>query len=123
MPTKPKTACSYSGCPNLTPAGTSYCPEHAKQVKRREDKERGTSTQRGYGARWRKVRAVQLARYPECEACLKAGRHRVAEVVHHRDGDSRNNLPENLASLCRACHEELHRTREERYPGIGRRVR
>jgi len=117
MPTKPKTACTFSGCPALTPAGTRYCPAHQKQTSKQEDANRGTATQRGYGGNWRKVRAVQLARHPECEDCLGKGRHRVAELVHHRDGDSRNNTAENLASLCRPCHEELHREQGERWGG------
>ena len=38
-----------------------------------------------------------------CEACGAP-----AEDRHHRNGDTADNRPENLAPLCRACHAALH---------------
>jgi hypothetical protein len=60
--------------------------------------------------------ARTLARYwfplaEKCERCETDG----AVDRHHKDGDPFNNVPENIASLCRRCHMEvdgrLHRKR------------
>ena len=40
-----------------------------------------------------------------CQKCGAA----VDLVVHHRDGDDRNNRDSNLACLCNPCHLSLHR--------------
>ena len=42
-----------------------------------------------------------------CEICGKSS----AKDAHHRDGDHRNNSPENLQRVCRGCHTKLHRQR------------
>jgi len=58
--------------------------------------------------RWRKVRAVKLARHPLCEDCDEHGRVEVAVQVHHLEGlATRPDLAfdmENLRSLCTTCH-------------------
>ena len=40
-----------------------------------------------------------------CAICGKPN----ATDVHHRDGNFRNNAPENLIRLCRSCHIKTHR--------------
>jgi hypothetical protein len=40
----------------------------------------------------------------DCERCGKP-----AELVHHRDGNPRNNDPANHERLCRRCHITHHR--------------
>ena len=39
-----------------------------------------------------------------CETCSTADKLH----VHHRDGDWRNNTPDNLATLCGSCHLKAH---------------
>jgi len=63
-----------------------------------------TTTERGYGWTWQKVRRVILAQEPLCRFCKEAGRITLAEEVDHIDGDSFNNERENLRPLCRPCH-------------------
>lgn len=70
-------------------------------------------------ARWRALRAWQLARAPFCEDCLKEGVYTEATDVHHRT-PIRQSAPRvemeavaydkwNLVSLCRACHCRRHK--------------
>jgi hypothetical protein len=67
-----------------------------------------TTTERGYGWAWQKLRKVVLADEPLCRFCYEQGRIVAAEEVDHIDGDSFNNDRDNLRPLCRACH--LQRT-------------
>lgn len=50
-----------------------------------------------------------LRRYGKLERCGKCGINdsRVL-VVHHRDSNRKNNIPENLEWLCRNCHYLTH---------------
>lgn len=63
-----------------------------------------TTTQRGYGAAWRKVRRVVLDDEPLCRFCYDKGLIVKADEVDHIDGDSFNNDRDNLRPLCRPCH-------------------
>lgn len=74
---------------------------------------------------WKHKRAevLKLDNY-ECQKCKAKGKHRNAEVVHHVkhlkdrpdlalsifDGETRQ-----LISLCKACHEEEHPERIQKY--------
>lgn len=107
-------ACAWPGCPKVVAAGERYCPEHAKQAQRRYDRDRGTAAQRGYDARWRRVRLMVLREEPLCRECAKAGRVTPATEVHHIDGDVRNMTRENLEPLCRECHSRKT-ARQERW--------
>ena len=98
MPYRAPMRCTWPGCPNLS--DQSRCQEH----RRAEDEDRGTRTERGYGAQWQRVRARKLARDPLCEDCKARGVLREAAQVHHIDSDNRNNRPENLESVCTFCH-------------------
>lgn len=71
--------------------------------------DRGTRQERGYGKEWQKIRARKLWHDPLCERCEENGMTTAAAVVHHRDHDQYNNTPINLMSLCRDCHEQIHR--------------
>ena len=82
------------------------CPAHARQYERR----RGTATQRGYGAPWRRQRAEHLAAHPYCADPLgyhaRRGERVAATLVDHivpkRQGGS--DEPSNCQSLCARCH-------------------
>jgi 5-methylcytosine-specific restriction protein A len=117
MPKKP-CAGRYGNCSSLVKIGEKYCPDCQPREKKREqaktkeyDRKRGTPTQRGYGAYWKKVRAHKLKKDPLCEKCLGLTMLNVvpAVLVHHIDGNSRNNINANLMSLCNPCHEKIHK--------------
>lgn len=56
---------------------------------------------------WRdRLRPQKLRRDPLCEAHLKRGHAVAATEVDHDDGDTANNAPENLVSMCHNCHSE-----------------
>lgn len=71
MPTAPRRTCTGSPtCPVLLPAGTRYCPHHARQYEGR----RGSTTARGYGmahkmlrARWQ--RRIDSGEVVVCATC------------------------------------------------------
>jgi 5-methylcytosine-specific restriction protein A len=102
MPTKPPRKCSEPSCRTKITSRSSVCPEHLRQ----RDRQRGTSSQRGYGGQWRKIRARFLKEHPWCEDCLAQGRiTRASEIDHKiRLRDSGTNRWENLSAVCRACH-------------------
>ncbi|QIC04119.1 hypothetical protein GOP56_07705 [Brevibacillus sp. 7WMA2] len=56
MPSKPLKTCLHSRCPTLT--RVTYCPLHQQY-----DRERGSSTQRGYDAKWGKARIGFLRKH------------------------------------------------------------
>lgn len=119
MPLAPLRPCSGSpSCPELTRGGP--CARHAAERHRRIDERRGTPAERGYDAKWRRVRGYILSRTPEayrdaqgvirgqgplCVMCkVLDGRVTPATDVDHIDGDSRHNAYANLRPLCHACH-------------------
>ena len=62
-----------------------------------------------YGTRrWRRLRAIQLARQPLCQECEKVGRVTPATVADHktpiRQGGEKWSI-DNLQSLCARCHQ------------------
>ncbi len=68
---------------------------------------------------WKRLRALYINNHPLCEQCLLKCRSVPAEEVHHirpflfgKTEEERWNLLldySNLMSLCRACHDEIHR--------------
>lgn len=89
MPTKP---------PNFRPAR-----------KRKPDKHRATSSQRGYNQRWRRARKRFLAEHPLCCQCLANGRSVVATDVDHIQAVAGPLDPlfwdsSNWQALCHGCH-------------------
>jgi 5-methylcytosine-specific restriction protein A len=69
---------------------------------------RGNSHQRGYGARWRKVRDGWLKSHPLCVRCQVLGIVKAAtdldHIVPHKGDMVRFWDPSNWQSLCHACH-------------------
>jgi 5-methylcytosine-specific restriction protein A len=92
-------------------------------AKSHEEQARGTSTERGYDATWRRARKQQLARFPLCAFCLKDGLLTPATVVDHivaiRDDPDRRLDDRNFRSLCKSHHDE----RTAREQSFGRRAR
>ena len=102
MPISPKRQCHKPGCPRL--AAGAYCDEHrqerAKATAWRDIE--GSASSRGYGANWRRLRGMVLARDPVCVACCRAPSVTVDHIVpKHRGGEDEE---ANLQGLCLACH-------------------
>ena len=93
----PPRPCLIRGCPGLVRDGGRYCDKHRGIIR-----DRPKTAERGYDARWRRVRAAYLKMYPLCADC--GGK---AEMVHHikaiEDGGDRLSW-DNLTPLCRKCH-------------------
>ncbi len=109
MPTL-KRACESPGCSAPAEKNSNTCAEHETLTRRRAryDARRGKTAERGYDARWRKVRAMVLSREPLCRQCARKGELKPAGVVDHiipHRGDPRLfNDPHNLQPLCAPCH-------------------
>ena len=115
MPRKPKRPCRYPCCPNLTDG--IYCEEHAGVMERHYEKfQRGYSTGKRYGRAWTRIRHRYANKHPLCEMCMKEGRYVAVEEVHHivplSEGGTHDES--NLMSLCRSCHEKIHKQRGDR---------
>lgn len=115
MPRLAKRPCCHRGCPTLVDPGgkgRGYCTTHAaeRQAERNQriDAQRGTSSQRGYDARWRRIRAMHLRQYPLCVDCQAAGQTTAANEVDHiiplAQGGTHH--AENLQSLCKSHHSK-----------------
>ena len=109
MPRKPKHACSWPGCPNLT--DKRYCEEHEAKANRQYNKyERSPDVHKQYGRSWKRIRDRYARKHPLCERCLAEGRYVAVEEVHHIVPISQGgtNSEDNLMSLCRSCHQKIH---------------
>jgi len=100
MAEAPKRWCSTPGCQNYQP-----CPVH-KKPGRVNDAWRGSSTSRGYGARWQRFRGRYLQRHPLCADCLPVPV--AATEVHHlkkvAEFPELMYVEENCLGLCKKCH-------------------
>ena len=108
MPRRPAHPCSHPGCGVLVDGGDSRCPAHRRQANRERDDRRGSSTARGYGFDWQRLRRRKLQVDPLCEDCRSRGRATLAEEVDHiiritERPDLRLDWA-NLRSLCQKCH-------------------
>ena len=108
MPKRPKSPCSYPGCPKLTDG--RFCTEHEKQEAVRYEKyDRDPSTRRRYGRAWKRIRDRYIAAHPLCEQCEKEDRMIPAKEVHHivplANGGTHDKI--NLMALCKSCHSSI----------------
>lgn len=98
--------CLAPGCRELVKGG-GRCSTH----ERKRDQERGTSHQRGYGAKWRAYRLRFLQAHPLCAPCLAEGRTTAATVVNHKvahKGDPELFWdPANHEPNCRPHHDRI----------------
>jgi 5-methylcytosine-specific restriction protein A len=118
MPYKNLKACAMPGCPALVRDGR-YCPDHEGRVERAYDRGRGSSAQRGYGSRWRRLRAMYLHEHPVCADPFGVHGSQVVmatEVDHQvprfRGGED---TEENLQALCKACHSRKTALKDGRW--------
>lgn len=71
---------------------------------------------------WRNLRNYYIKRHPLCEECMKNGKVKAAEEVHHIKEFLRGKTNEeryllltdetNLMSVCRKCHMKIHSRRK-----------
>ncbi len=129
MPVAAMRACRAPGCPAIVQTG--YCDTHAighrqpcrttgcgawaiqhvayrglcsaccEAIERRHDAGRGSSSDRGYGGNWPRLRSRQLAQHPRCAMCA-AKATQVDHVVPIARGGTHDRS--NLRSLCASCH-------------------
>lgn len=97
MPTRPPKHRPFSHA--------QHNPKPARKQDRRE-----SSTKRGYGIEWQKLRRAVLAENPLCAHCLKRGEYTTATDVDHVipfDGryDEKRLDASNLQPLCSRCHD------------------
>lgn len=108
MPYKPKTPCSWSGCPKLTEG--RFCKEHQKLYdKQYETYDQDRNAKQKYGRAWKRIRDRYIHTHPLCEECLKEHRYTKATEVHHRLPLSHGGTHEerNLEALCHECHSRI----------------
>lgn len=110
MTLRAATACRRPGCRGLVRGGVCSVCGPVRSVRAAEtDARRGSANERGYGRRWRRLRAAVLASEPLCAECARRGVVTMATDVHHivakRDGGA--DTLENLEPLCHACHSRI----------------
>ncbi|WP_407655000.1 HNH endonuclease [Desulfuromonas thiophila] len=109
MPTSPARPCRRCRRPTRNAGGyCDRCEPRRKQAANEQDRRRGSAAARGYGHRWRKLRAAFLAEHPLCAECQRRGRVTVATDVDHIEphkGDKGKFWAlGNLQALCHRCH-------------------
>ena len=122
MPYRNKKPCSQPGCSELIKADNTYCQKHRKENNsyrnKRYDRKRDPKIKKFYSSsQWQKARDRYLKKNPLCEICEKKGRTKAAEVVHHKvevkENFSKRLDIDNLMSLCKKCHQEVHQTKND----------
>jgi 5-methylcytosine-specific restriction enzyme A len=110
MPSTSPRPCKHPGCGHLVRDGSGYCAAHQgdRKINRFADERRGSSTERGYGAEWRKRRERIMQRdCGLCQPCRNAGRVTVATAVDHIVPKAEGGTEEdgNLQAICKPCHD------------------
>jgi 5-methylcytosine-specific restriction protein A len=94
--------------PTRPPIHIPFGHEAARDRRIRSDRERGSSTQRGYDRHWSAFRSAFIASHPLCSDCQAKGRLTATEEVHHviklRDRPDLRLVETNCLGLCRSCH-------------------
>ena len=102
MPHAPLKPCPKQGCRALIHRKARWCEPHAMQEMAMVEAARPTSTGRGYGAAWRRLRLAILRRDPICRACNVSASEEVDHIVPKKRGGQ--DTMENLQGLCKPCH-------------------
>jgi len=111
MPARPPKICRAQGCSAATRNKNGFCDQHQHLHVNHgwSRRQKGTTTtKRGYGASWRKIRKIALDRDQFCcVLCRAAGKiapaHAVDHIVPKTSGGT--DALSNLQSLCRSCHK------------------
>lgn len=121
MPYRAPKPCSKTGCSEL--AYGRYCQTHqylaADEERIRKallDQRRGSSTERGYGGRWRRYRLAFLRAHPLCAICQACGIVKLAaevdHIVPHRGDMKLFWKHDNHQGLCKPCHSRKTATED-----------
>lgn len=112
--------CNVPGCPSIAIPGGGRCQVHEREHRRVVDLKRPSSSARGYGARWRRIRAAYLRVHPICavEGCGQPATN-VDHIIPRPDGSDRW---DNLQGLC-SRHHSIKTARDDGGWGNGRRNR
>jgi 5-methylcytosine-specific restriction protein A len=109
MPNAPLRPCAFPRCPALLKYGEgSYCKEHLPlSPKRFGDRTRGTATQRGYGAAWKKLRDQVIKEEVLCALCREENRVELAVSVDHIVPKAAGGTDDrsNLRAMCERHHK------------------
>jgi 5-methylcytosine-specific restriction enzyme A len=100
MPQAAPHPCNHPGCPAVVFG--AYCAAHDRARQQAQDKQRGSSHARGYGARWRKLRDLVLHEEPICRVCKRKASTDVDHIVPKSRGGT--DARANLQGLCKPCH-------------------
>ncbi|MDF3837140.1 HNH endonuclease [Cupriavidus basilensis] len=126
MPPASLRPCRHRGCKALVRGG-GYCEAHKAESSNwsKGEARKGSTTARGYGYRWQRLREFILARdcgICQCEECKALGRVRIATEVDHRvpKAEGGTDDPENLRAINADCHK-AKTGREGRRGQVGRR--
>ena len=104
MATRPRILCRHRGC-TRTVAESGFCDRHAGEAVGWHRTSTASSSDRGYGAYWRKLRISILQRDNWlCQVCHVADASEVDHIVPKSLGGSDD--ADNLQAICRDCHIE-----------------
>lgn len=96
-----------------------HAPTDAQAERARQrvlDRRRGSPTERGYDAEWRKKRREILTSHPFCEVCGATDRLEVDHIKSIREAPHLRLVDSNLRVLCKPCHSR--RTASEQGFGV-----
>lgn len=94
-------------CPKCRKAHSGPCPK-VKTWKRTTKTEGKTTTERGYGAAWRRKRKLVIQRDDGlCQPCLRVGIIKSFDAVDHKVPLSQGGSDDenNLQCICNDCHK------------------
>ena len=111
MPLRPQKPCNAQGC-NVLTRNPRYCEAHADVVKQFEvkqrEKQRESSSQRGYSYKWQRARKSYLAKHPLCAECERKGLVVVAtdldHITPHKGDKDAFWQRSNWQGLCHSCN-------------------
>lgn len=128
MPPRARRGCRAPMCPGLTQERHGYCAAHAHLASGWNAPGRGTAEQRGYGAEWRRVRALILRRDGyrcRCAECAAVGRVLPATEVDHRLNRAAGGTddPANLYAINADCHKRKTRGESLKAAAVAHEIR
>jgi 5-methylcytosine-specific restriction protein A len=129
MPPLPARPCTAPGCNALSRDGSGRCDSHKRKAWQHQGRDT-SSTARGYGSAWQRLRLIVLARdngLCQCPECKASGRIRKASEVDHIVGKARAaqlgwsrqqvDSLDNLRSVHPECHKRITMLDQGRKPG------
>ena len=112
MPARSPAPCNYPGCATLVSSGVGRCDKHKYHSKDKcriwQRQDQRSSSARGYGQKWRKIRDQVLRRDVLCQVCLSNGLTVEGIAVDHIIPKCEGGLDvlENLQAICTECHKQ-----------------